>query len=474
MLRYRPSPAELFFPGEIHQFKCLSGFLLFGEPNVTCSSSGWPSKLPRCIPCSSVVNSVEKAKECFPGHEENLIGSGCLGPPMVPNAVAYLGEHNKGPVFMYNYESQLSFQPFDSVRFDCLPSFVISGTSLSICLPDGQWTTPPMCSYNVSNGYCTKPTDVPNAVTYVDLGDDDRRVANPCNTIGGLFHVGDKVHYQCRTGYRLRGNTVSYCLQNNVWTTAPVCVPTIYAKAAAKCPMPPKPKFRNYPTLTRDELAIRITTDDCPIAYPSFEVNETISLDGGCLIRCEGDGSWTTVLPCNANVTAKSPTFPHCVEPPPVVVNARAFRIDEFNASVDLFGEDLAGSPIFEVFESVYYMCNPGWRIQGPLDINFSQCLRNGSWSNPPRCVLIPMAKSSQRSPTFCYEMDLPNVDKAIPVGMDGGELIPLKSDPDQGAGARFNIGSEVRYSCHCYFRGLGTPVTKCLQNGTWSQPTLK
>ncbi|KAG7270324.1 hypothetical protein CRUP_007025 [Coryphaenoides rupestris] len=150
----------------------------------------------------------------------------------------------------------------------------------------------------------------------------------------------------------------------------------------------------------------------------SFGAVVAYSCDRGFLIRgekrrtCKANGAWGGVLPT-------------CV--PVVCPNPPLLR----NGYIQSKGR-------FTYNSRVMYACNAGYRLLGRPD---RMCQANRQWSNhdPPSCVL-------------------------------------LRCDPPPDvvhghyAGAAFEVGQKVRYTCDEGYELVGPPVWTCLKYGKWDQ----
>ncbi|XP_060077759.1 sushi, von Willebrand factor type A, EGF and pentraxin domain-containing protein 1-like, partial [Ylistrum balloti] len=155
------------FLGGTVTFSCPVGYLISGETNASCMSSGeWSSASPECqiISCGD-----------FPVFDSNLI--------------IKTGKKDK---YVYG----------DSIEFICNEGYVITETSSSQCMSNGRWSAVNPTCIVVSVEACPEQGNLANA-----------------QVIPSAYREGEMYTVQCRTGYQAIGNMETTCTSENVWST---------------------------------------------------------------------------------------------------------------------------------------------------------------------------------------------------------------------------------------------------------------
>ena len=100
----------------------------------------------------------------------------------------------------------------NSIRFDCYPGFVLSGEPEMLCEPSGKWSAPyPVCE----RIHCPAPPHIEHGTL-----------------TGDSFRFEDMVLYECDVGYEIRGQDLIRCLDDRSWSGSAECV-------KVTCPLPP-------------------------------------------------------------------------------------------------------------------------------------------------------------------------------------------------------------------------------------------
>ncbi|XP_006826066.2 protein lev-9-like [Saccoglossus kowalevskii] len=255
------------------------------------------------------------------------------------------------------------------------------GESIRLCQGDREWSgTAPMCVIDVS---CGPPPDVVNSLhdgekDSYNVGD---RVIYNCNsgyyrrglaiiqcrsngiwsntafecvarscgspgsirngrTIGNLFTFPNRVYYECNEGYNLIGRSYQACQTNMEWSGyQPECRPV-------SCPrlLPPDDGTMIGSTFTYDEVVI-------------FRCNIGYKLHGSSQQRCQANGEWT-----GEHVSCR---VINCGPPEPIYNG---------NRDRNFFGLDSV----------IFFECNDNYLLEGSRS---TRCLENETWSTPtPKC----------------------------------------------------------------------------------------
>ncbi|XP_063401402.1 sushi, von Willebrand factor type A, EGF and pentraxin domain-containing protein 1-like [Mytilus trossulus] len=329
----------------------------------------------------------------------------------------------------------------DTVSYTCPRGYDLDGPSSRRCLVTSQWEkVEPVC-LRVDCGF---PGVIRNG--YLK---------------GSTYSFDNRVRYECKSGYRLFGNTTRYCTEKGEWEgLAPTC-------EEIRCVLPILSE--NTRVVSTDKQSYQqgdIVSFTCTTGYRLFTDHDSVT--------CQEDGTWDETMPTCDTQTCKSP---------PSVVNS---WINEDRDS-------------YSVGFEVTYTCDYGYKLstetlnqKGKL-----HCLPSGEWENNlPRCTII----TCQKPPTVpnalrtydslnylsiaeyvCesgYTINGRNVLECIESGFwdpappdcDPVECGPTDSPPNAIANAATTTyGSIVNYQCEPGFNLNGGRTRECLANGTWS-----
>ncbi|XP_063042299.1 sushi, von Willebrand factor type A, EGF and pentraxin domain-containing protein 1 isoform X3 [Engraulis encrasicolus] len=162
--------------GDMVIYSCLPGFVIKGDPVLTCQRDGrWSGNPPKCVAIS------------------------CGKPPEVEDADVLVNSDT--------FES--------TVSYECHQGFRLVGPGNLTCLSDGKWSSPvPKCEASV--GSCLAPGELPKG-----------------RVLEHNLASGQALGFRCDKGYVLQGEPLLVCMANGSWSAPlPVCTPKT-------CPPPP-------------------------------------------------------------------------------------------------------------------------------------------------------------------------------------------------------------------------------------------
>ena len=442
--RYCPAPLEIdnarmsvFYlgrarPGDVVEYKCFDGFLLEGQPRMTCREDYTWSESPRCA------------------ESQTAAPAGCSAAPDVENG--YVASTNS----MGDY-----FAAGDYVIFSCHSGYLLIGNRNVYCLTSGRWTTKPTCipepSAPTPPFVTTRTTPAPPVVVTSSNQRATARIipiataapAGPaastiCSDLQSPAYAireltsywmaarpGDFVRFRCLPGYTLSGNNRVVCQENGEWSVKPTCVPvegtTQYNAVSGDvyCPAPP--------TVPNAGQMIFFTGRARPGDYVDYNCMPGFQLLGTMRITCKSDGTWSDIPRCNQDFTTASTPRPVFCPAAPTVDNAAQMS--------HLEGAAKPG-------DSIDYACRPGYELGGVSRIT---CQSNGQWSPAPTCSLNPNCRSPPPIENGFY----------LPTSRNGDKYIP---------------GDSAMISCLDGFEMVeGSNVIYCMANGEWSAaPTCR
>ncbi|OPJ77189.1 complement factor H [Patagioenas fasciata monilis] len=177
------------------QYMCNAGYTLSGSEWVTCLEKIWVPGPPQCLaPCIITKQQLEVKNLLLSNGQRHsfLIQSErpCGSIPKVANA--QIEGRNKE-----------SYEPGETIRYECDEGFLIVGTPEIICR-EGNWTAPPFCE----DVTCGAAPEIPNA--YI------------ASTQREGYLPGARVQYECESNFQMMDINYVTCT-NGQWSQAPTC-----------------------------------------------------------------------------------------------------------------------------------------------------------------------------------------------------------------------------------------------------------
>ncbi|XP_035665048.1 sushi, von Willebrand factor type A, EGF and pentraxin domain-containing protein 1-like, partial [Branchiostoma floridae] len=418
-----PTTGSNFFQ-DIVSFRCNTGYILTGDATTTCQADGsWSNTVPTCTPvrCQSLTHPA----------------NGWISP----------AGRNK-------YQ--------DVVQFSCITGFQLNGESAVTCLADGTWSdTIPTCTdidectQNLCHGLATCINTIGsfqcncingylgNGLTCTDI---DECTTVPCHPRAVCTNVPGSFTCDCTDGYTGNG----------------------FNCAGRQCPplAAPTNGVRTPPT---GETFYQDTV--------TFTCNTGYQLNGVSPLTCRADGTWSNTVPTCTPVQCPVLTSPtNGVRTPATGANSYQNQIiitcntgyvltgtGTLTCQADGTWSDTAptctpvqcpelavptnGARIPATGANSYqnqitFTCNTGYLLTGTGTLT---CQADGTWSdNASTCT-----HSSVRCPT----LNAPN----------NGVLTPPTGP--------YTVQQMVTSTCNSGYQLNGDSITRCLDDGTWSNP---
>ncbi|XP_052795625.1 sushi, von Willebrand factor type A, EGF and pentraxin domain-containing protein 1-like [Mya arenaria] len=393
---YNPDDGRVIYSnttyGSQATFECDVGYEGVGASQIVClSNASWSESSPFC-----------RIKDCYS--------------PSVPT----------------NGSASFTNTTYQSVCvYSCDTGFDLIGDNISICLQDGNWSSPYTYCHIKDCGLVLSPE---NGHAHVDTTYFESVVQYSCNigydltgaqsreclfngtwsredplcTIrecGHLVHpvngtvsysnmtYGATAFYVCETGYDLIGDDTTECLSNGSWSELP---PVCYIK---DCFDPHEP--------SNGTVTYFSTTYG---SHSQYKCDNRFDLIGGSISTCTAHGNWS-----DPEIFCQIKDCGHPVSPKNGNV---AYEDTEFQAIAQ-------------------YTCDTGYSLIGN---NLRICNKDGMWSDQPYCQI-----------------------------KECGHLV----HPVNGTVSYSNMtyGATAFYVCETGYDLIGDDKTECLSNGSWSEP---
>uniref|UniRef100_A0A8C7Q185 E-selectin n=1 Tax=Oncorhynchus mykiss TaxID=8022 RepID=A0A8C7Q185_ONCMY len=403
-------------------FSCEEGYLLRGDTNLTCLSTGqWTNHTPACEPlqCDILTSPPHGSLNCSGLHGQFHYGSQCLfscEEGFLLNGLAdtectSLGTWSRrAPLCLAQQCDTLTSPPHGSINcsdlhgqfhygsqclFSCEEGFLLNGladteyTNLT-CLSTGQWTNhTPACEQYIMNEFsygstCTLECEKgfvlvgTNSTHCSSLGywshalpvclalQCDILTSPPhgsmnCSGLHGQFHYGSQCLFSCEEGFLLNGLTE--CTSLGTWSRrAPLCL-------VVRCgPLSP-PAMGNMSCV--DPLGASSFTSSC-----GFSCEEGYLLRGDTNLTCLSTGQWTNHTPACELVQCEN-LLPRQPSPPPTPSSTPPPTQGPFMNCSHSLGE-------FSFSSLCLFSCSKGYYLNGTEELS---CTSEGQWSDlVPSC----------------------------------------------------------------------------------------
>ncbi|XP_045479696.1 sushi, von Willebrand factor type A, EGF and pentraxin domain-containing protein 1-like [Harmonia axyridis] len=355
-------------------FECNEGYYLEGAGTIRCDENGvWVPSQPKCkkITCGD------------PGH--------------VNNGLAV------GREFFYG----------NSVKYRCEKGYKLKGSEEIICGKNGNWTPSKPSCVGIS---CRNIIDFENGMI---LRNDKKS-----------YRYGDKLYFECKEGFVLRGESSTTCNEFGQWTSIPTCliIPTTTPATTTTT------KMKNCGTPTKSDNMVLIENygnhEFPPGSTVHFNCTVGHELIGNEMLKCLEDGSWSGLQGECKRISCNSPG---------ILENGLVY----------------GNSYYFE--DKVVYECNPGHNLVGST---FSSCSEKGVWTPPkPDCVVI----STTTTPTTTTSK-VPKItcrDPKTPFNM-------IKTGNHHSS--PHSPGSSIIFGCVEGYKMLGNNIMRCTRSGRWTR----
>ncbi|XP_072336380.1 C4b-binding protein alpha chain-like [Scyliorhinus torazame] len=332
------------------KYQCLPGYRLVGRSLRNCYRSGWDNRAPRCEPKScgnpgELLNGYYEAGSVTFGNTATFYCN--RGYIMVGRSERTCDVHGwAGKIPQCDSVKCNGFQPINNMiiptpfnrddwengmvaQFSCTGDYSVIGAEELVCTESGEWSNPPPVCKDVQ---CARPQMPAHGEIVAGFG--------------FRYKYRETITYRCKKGYRLEGDNVIECTENNRFL-----------------PLPPTCKLTGC--LRPMEIANGKITNQQDV----YALYETITFlcDTGYKPFVE------TSSQCKENNSFMPP--PSCEQ----VTCSATWNI--------LNGELTSHKGVYRYGEKATFRCNEGYRMQGR---NERQCNRFGVFQPPiPTCQIV-------------------------------------------------------------------------------------
>ncbi|NWW24672.1 CR1L protein, partial [Falcunculus frontatus] len=355
------SPQPSYPTGAVVRYRCRPGYARSGSdsPNVTClADSTWSRKSAFCTRKSCGPPDIKNGD--FHTTTDLLFGATVtftchIGYRLVGSPSAQCVVRN-GEVF---WDAVPSCQSI----FCPPPPAIENGQLLN---GNEEFTFGLSASYSCNKGFSL----IGEATIYCTIGNGFRGVwsgpAPECKEVrcenpqvkngkmlsgfGSENTYGDKVSFECNSGYSMKGSSVVTCAANSSWTPPlPTCDQIL-------CGRPPQLPFASLTTAVGDSSAFGTkVTYRCNPGFKAADGHSSV-------ITCQSNATWSAADP-QLCVPAQCPSP----------------RVQ--------YGRVSPGRYYYRIWDTVTFACHPGYTLQGPRS---STCGADSRWNPPlPQCKKV-------------------------------------------------------------------------------------
>ncbi|XP_063372813.1 sushi, von Willebrand factor type A, EGF and pentraxin domain-containing protein 1 isoform X1 [Cydia amplana] len=470
--------------GSLATYSCQNGFILFGQPSVTCTLGGsWSGTPPSCkyVDCGTPAQIHAGSFRLLNGTTTygSVAAFGCEPDYWLQGADTL--QCNRDGKWSHDipacelitcadpevpaggYMEAYDYNVHSTIDFHCEAGHLLAGERSLVCQQDGEWSgESPKCEY-------------------VDCGKLPPLTYGAAELLNGTTHLGSIIQYSCTTNFRLAGPVRRECGPDRQWSDAsPRC-------EEIRCPEPIVAENSIVSVTGNDRMhgrtMIRTSTSVSAGNGNTYRIGALVKyrcergykVVGESLSTCEDSGQWSGSTPRCQYVDCGNPSR---LENGKVTLATNAtyygatalYECDEhwqldgvsrrlcqdngtWSSEAPVCKEIICPDPSEQIKGGVglnvetwtrsiggeaHYRCERGYRLKG----NQSRtCLPKGAWSGvPPSCA-----------PIDCHP----------PGSIDNGRVII--------ANGSTLFGSSIEYHCLPQFQRVGPFLRKCMDDGHWS-----
>jgi hypothetical protein len=495
--------------GSLAEYQCDEGYELQGTATRECAEDhSWRGDIPSCVriqcphmeppangyivsngmftPGSTVTFACDKGYRLAGSAECTCLDNKTWSPGM---PVCELVTCTEPPLFIFNGRMIGTNFTFNStIEYECDEGFQINGSVSRTCTETGSWDAPiPVCE----RVECPQPVPAANVVIN-----------------GSDFHFLESVTYSCKFGYELQGVANRVCQANVSWSgLEPVCV-------RLECAAPPS------------------------ISHGTVSVNSSYVGDEAlyqCDLHHELDGDSVRTCQLNKSWSGKPPQCVRIMCPVPVDIGNGSVQVKETyvghvvtyecDYAYELVGDKIRVCQVDKTWtgnepyctrlqcpppanishgrvlvnssyvgDIVVHVCDEYYELVGARELT---CLPNKMWSGvEPYCVLVECPSLGDLQHGFIqvarsyvgdvavfqclenYELVGTNISTCQPNRTWSGVMpkcVAVECSPPANISngsvhvGRLHVGDQVTFQCQEYYELVGSNISQCQPNRTWS-----
>ncbi|CAF0831335.1 unnamed protein product [Adineta steineri] len=437
------------------QFTCSSGYAL--DPTIgasyTCNNGIWSTK-PRCLTTSRCSYAVLKSFLSTPSNTQ----------PTSQYRIM-MAEQDPDAVLVDSY-----------MLFVCPSGYANTGGNLNVtCLPNGSWTSFPLCIMNNGGGPVTTTTTATTTTTRstsnglscpVDGG--TTSIVNGYPASSSLAYtstnaVTGSIQFTCSAGYALDPTIgASYTCNNGIWSRKPQCLVT------GRCSYSALKTFlstaNNLQGTSQYHLVTAQQDSDAILAdsYIVFVCASGYTNAGGNFnVTCLPNGLWTS-FPLCVNTNGGSPVITTTTTATTTTTkstsNGSPCFVDGTTTSI-VNGYSISSSLSYAsataATGSIQFTCSSGYALDPTIGASYT--CNNGIWSAKPRCLTTSRCSYAILTRLLATASNLQATSQY--------HITTAQQDPDAVL-----TDSYIVFVCTSGYTNTGGSLNvTCLPNGSWS-----
>ncbi|XP_026500881.2 sushi, von Willebrand factor type A, EGF and pentraxin domain-containing protein 1 [Vanessa tameamea] len=407
--------------GSLATYMCQNGFILFGQPSVTCNLGGvWSGTPPSCkyVDCGtpaqvhkgsfvllngtttygSVAQFNCESDYWLAGAEVLTCNRDGKWSHDIPSCELISCPDPEVPAG--GYMEAYDYNVHSTIDFHCEKGHKLVGEPNLTCQPDGEWSgESPKCDYVD----CGKLPPLPYGLSEL---------------LNGTTHLGSVIQYACTTNYRLVGAVRRVCTEDHQWSdssprceeircTEPIVAENSIVSVTGNDRMHGRTLIRTSGS-TNNGNTYRIG------ALVKYRCERGYKVVGESLSTCEDTGQWSGVTPRCQYVDCGNPG-----------------RIQNGKVTLATNATYYGAAALYE--------CDEHWQLDG---VSRRLCQDNGTWSSE-----APVCK------------EITCTDPSIQIKGSTGLLVVTST---------LSIGGEAHYRCERGYSIKGNQTRTCLPKGQW------
>ena len=327
------------------------------DTRFVCSDGQWHRRNPspnfesllKCIPNEIIDQTYQLNDPLTMPQAEERNGKQILKKVLMKISISNVSGHildcGPEPLVLHATSHRISH---NVVKYECMSSLTMVGSSVIYCLPIGLWSEPPYCVYVPITSTASTPFEEAKCSARVPV------VRNAIHQIiNGTRNHPKIIRYHCLSGYILEGPSDVHC-KNGVWARGPKCV-----------------KNENGTIIFKEEAPAH-GQQELPLSPPLAEhFNPSWALPS--IAKEVGDYNTFNFDNYYGKIPVTTPQQESYCTKMPHFLNGYFLAVP---------------SPIHRgAVKSIRFVCKPGYLLFGPES---ADCLPGEQWTEIPYCEEVP------------------------------------------------------------------------------------